>query len=167
MTEEEYKYLHGVYFRLKYEIELSIIYHRKLEKIYDFLDKITKAISIIGSSSALYNMANNHYVSISVFIITIFSTLSLVFDYSNKARQHSEIAKQFVILASDLAKKGERDYQEDDIKEWASRKIIIESNETNNFISIINICQHQLDRSKGLESKKSLTLWEKTIQIFV
>ncbi|MFI0459917.1 MAG: hypothetical protein ACH254_20210 [Candidatus Thiodiazotropha endolucinida] len=148
-TEREY--LWEKRHEVLYRVELSALYHRKRERYFDTLDRVIKAIAIIGGSAALSDVGGDSVVKIAAITITVTSTLSLVFDLSGRARRHADLAHEYSLIEKEIMEKGERDYSEEDTKQWAARTRNIESDEPPVNDKLIQLCQNQLARARGKE----------------
>ena len=103
--------------RLLYEIDLSTLYHRKRERWFDTWDRLSKAIALIAGTAAFSRAIGESWVTSAVAaLVAVTSSLSLVLAFSEKARRHAEFARSFCELGAELAKKGERDFEETDLQ---------------------------------------------------
>ena len=98
-TENEDK-LEDDLFKLQFNLGRSIRYHSRRRKFFDFWDKFTTFCSLVFSSTATYGVlsTNGKITLISGAFVTIFSSLSLVIGFSNKARDHFDFVKQYSLL---------------------------------------------------------------------
>lgn len=148
MTTDD-DYLWNKRWALLYRVELSALYHQKRERFFEAADKGGKAVSILGGSAALGRVATPDALVWIAAAITLTSTLSLVFGFSDKARRHAELVRNFKQVEADLLKKGERDFCEADLTECASRIATLEASEPPALGSLVRICQNELARARG------------------
>ena len=140
--------------RLLYEIELSTLYHRKRERWFDAWDRLGKAIALIASSAAFAKIVGDavgdSWIARSVAgLVAVTSALSLVFAFSEKARRHGEFAKSFCEIGAELAKKGERDFDEEDLSQCDSKIRLLEAQEPASLGALVRLCQNELAIAQG------------------
>lgn len=76
------------------------MYHLKRERFLDGCDKWSKFVSVIGGATAFAEVKGLQEIAA---LITVVSTLSLVFGFSNKARKHADLARSFKNLEAELS----------------------------------------------------------------
>jgi hypothetical protein len=135
--------------KLIFKLELSALYHLKRERFFDILDKMFKAISLIGGSAAIFKISEIETVKYIAASITITSSLSLVLSFSDRSKKHAEFAKNYRKLNSTVLRVGERDFDENHIKEWEADACDIESSEPLALSTLTVICQNELAISRG------------------
>lgn len=161
LTAKEWKHVWERRNEILYRIELSVCYHRKRERYFDFLDKGAKAVAVIGGSAAFANLGGKHdWLQLSAAAVTITSTLSLVMAFSEKARRHAELASRFSMLASSVVAKGDRNFVESDLNDWASRTREIEAAEPPTLGTLIQICEYELHTARG-QYYKLPSIWKR------
>lgn len=135
------------------KIELSALYHLKRERFFELLDKISKAISVIGGSAALWKSTQNHgnFLEIVASIITVTSALSLVLSFSDRSRRHSEFARNYRKILIDVHKKGSRGFNEEDLNQWMAQICEIEMGEPLALSTLVIICQNELAVARDAE----------------
>lgn len=154
-------YLWGKRDKLILKLELSALYHLKRERFFDVLDKIFKAISLIGGSAAIFKISEIETVKYIAASITITSSLSLVLSFSDRSKKHAEFAKNYRKLNSTVLRVGERDFNEDHIKKWEAEACDIESSEPLALSTLTVICQNELAISRGdIESVCDVPLYK-------
>lgn len=161
-TPDEDQFLWEKRHWVKYGAELSALYHRKRERFYDLLDKLTKALAIAFSSAAVAAIMNPLWVQVFGSFVAISTTIGLVFGFAEKARRHSDLAAQFVRLEAEIAARGERDFEEDDLSRWEGRLREIEAAEPPTLGALVRLCQNQIARAHGdYEAVCPLSWWER------
>jgi hypothetical protein len=162
VDEEENDYLWKRRHDALYRAELSAMYHRKREWFYARLDSVAKAIAIIGGSAALANLGGAELVKWTAAIITVTSTLSLVFDLSGKARLHGDLASRFINLLAQIHERGERSFGEDDVTRWIVTLCEAETAEPLTLSTLVILCQNQLAQAAGqLDKVIHLPWWRR------
>src|SRR5690348_9428780 len=78
-----------------FRITVSVRYHQRRSRWFDSWDLWTKGISVLAGTAAVAALWKQHpdLAAKITAAITALTTLSLVFGFSNKARQHSDFAR--------------------------------------------------------------------------
>ena len=148
-SSDESDYLWKSRSDLMHRLEVSVRYHRKRESYFDMLDRWTKAIAIVGGSAALADIGGRETVRWAAAIIATTSTAALVFGFSEKARLHNDLAAQFGVLESSIARRGERGFLENDLNTWNSELRMIETREPPILSTLARICEEENYRARG------------------
>jgi hypothetical protein len=136
-----------------YRMELSSCYHRKRERFFDIADKLTKAIAIVGGSVAFANVANASALAIAGITVALTSTLALVFGFADRAKRHSELARNFHQLEAEIVRRGERDFTEEDLNSWDERVRLLEASEPPALDALVVVCQNEIAVAQGQKDK--------------
>lgn len=153
MTTQEFHYLWHERHQVLYRVELSVIYHLKREKFFNRCDKFTKVISIVGGSTVIVQLLAPQALLVIAAAITISSVASLIFNFSDKAKSHWELAKNFRQLESEIFNKEKLIFNAQDLSGWNSRIRDIEKNEKANISTLVIICQNELARAQNQPEK--------------
>lgn len=139
--------------------ELSTVYHRKRERFFGLLDRWDKILTLLLGSAAFVKIVNmdSHPLYALPFAILAFS--SLIFDFSERARRHSELATSFKMLEAAIEAVGERDYAEEQLSAWSARIREIESGEPAVYNLLVRICQNELARARGQKQDVTHISW--------
>jgi hypothetical protein len=144
-----------------YRVELSTLYHQKRERFFELLDKNTKGVAVIGGSAALARLGGDEALVWIAALVTVSSTLSLVWGFADRARRHSDFANRFCMLASSILAKGHQDLTEELVCEWEGRARELEASEPAALSVLVRICQAELNASRGV--KYELPPWYQRI----
>lgn len=151
--DENGDYLWGARHALIYRIELSTLYHHKRERFFEMLDKGGKAVSVLGGSAALANLASRPTLLAIGVAITATSTLSLVAGLSDRSKRHAELARNFRNLEAEVIAAGERDFTEAQLSSWAAKERSLEASEPPALSVLIVVCQNELAAAAGSRGK--------------
>ncbi|WP_124076466.1 hypothetical protein [Burkholderia gladioli] len=132
-----------------YHTEMSALYHQKRERFFELWDKLTKAFSLIGGSAALYKASDPSVVAVIAVAITTGSALSLVFGFSERARRHSELSREFKNLIADIFKIGPFQFTEENINQWNEARYRIDAKEPPALGLLVQICQNEMAVSQN------------------
>lgn len=130
-------------------IELSTLYHQKRERFFSVCDKLGNALGVIGGSAALASLSNPALLAWIALAITMVSSIALVFGFSDRARRHADLAKDFRLLEATVVRCGERDFIEQDISSWDASARMLESTEPPALGALVVLCQNELARAQG------------------
>lgn len=136
-----------------YGTEMSALYHQKRERFFELSDKLTKAFSLLGGSAALFKASDARTVAVIAVIITAGSALSLVFGFSERARRHSELSREFKSLIADIHDAGLFSYTQQDIDRWSAAKCRIDVKEPPALGLLVQICQNEIAIAQNQSSK--------------
>jgi len=141
---------------LLFDIRRSIRYHSKRANFFGFLNKVVVATSIIfGSTVVALVMSQCKIITIaSGAIITIFSTISLVWGYSQKEQLHSELKIRFIDLEKSITKCENPD--EKSLKENISERLSIETSEPKIVRTLNAVCYNEQAIAQGYEQQVKL-----------
>ncbi|KQV51898.1 hypothetical protein [Duganella sp. Root336D2] len=116
--------------KILYRCDLSVIYNRKRERFFVLCDRWAKCVSLIASGAAFSSFLDTTgSKAVAGVIVSLVTLPSLLFGWSDKARQHAELAQSYLHLLADIAKKGPRTFTEADLNEWMAQLSLIEKNE--------------------------------------
>jgi hypothetical protein len=132
-----------------YRTELSTLYHQKRERFFSVCDKLGSAVGVIGGSAALASLSNPALLAWIALAITVVSSAALVIGFSDRARRHADLAKDFRQLEASIVARGERDFTEQDVSTWDASTRMLESAEPPALGALVVLCQNELARAQG------------------
>jgi len=135
---------------LQYKLQLSALYHLKRARFFDACDKCATAFAVVGSAAAIISVMQKiegGEIAMSA-AVTVVSTLALVFSFSQKARQHSDLARDFRRILGQLERVGEYPTVEQ-IDQLVSATVELESQEPSPMSALVADCQNQLAAKHG------------------
>jgi hypothetical protein len=80
---------------------VQVRYHRKRQRFFDLIDKITKAVTVVLSAS-LMGQYFREYLPWLATAITCLGFLALVFVYGDRKQLHKELAEQAAKLMAEI-----------------------------------------------------------------
>ena len=135
---------------LLWNIRLSALYHLKRERFLDGADKASKAFSALGGAAAFSQIKSSGEGGLLITgLITLISTLTLVYSTSSKARRHAELARDFRRLEADILVLGDA-ITMSDIAKFESKRVSLESAEPASLGALVTQCHNELCESFGL-----------------
>jgi len=156
---------------LLYEIDLSMLYHRKRERIFDSMDRLGKAVAVVGGSAAVAKFlesgsdagGSSGLLMTLAALIAITSALSLVFGFSERARRHAELAKAFGEVGTQLARAGQTRFDERDLDQCEVKIRSLEATEPASLGALVRICQNEIAIAQGQPDFVSRVRWRERI----
>ena len=163
MSNDDRGYLWERRHQIVFRAELSALYHQKRERFFEFLDKITKAVSVFGGSAALMKASSESTIVYLAAAITFASVVSLVFGFSDKARRHADLSGRYRSIIAEITGTGERDFDEEHIKLWDRQVRLVEVNEPPTLATLARLCQYELALSAGQEKTVRPVSWHEKL----
>lgn len=147
--ESDFKFLWGERCDIYNTCRLSSSYHRKREQFFTLADRWDKIATLILGTAAFTQVVAEGYRNVLTLAFAVLASASLVFDFSERARKHAELATKFKLLQAEIDAKGKRRFEESDISSWAAKIAVIESGEPPYFCALIRLCQNEIARADG------------------
>lgn len=147
---------------LLWRVRVSAFYHSKRERFLDGVDRAAKAASALGGAAAFGWLKNEPGVGMAfAAVITLISTLSLVYGPSTKARRHAELAKDFKRLEADIVTCG-NSLSQDKVAAFEARLALLESGEPASLGALVTQCHNELAFALGKpELVTPLPFWQR------
>ncbi|MDN3578731.1 hypothetical protein QWZ03_18345 [Chitinimonas viridis] len=92
---------------LLFDVCRSIRYHNRRRAFFDRCDMLNNVVSVVGGSVAVYGVLEQNIKCVAVFFggaVTVSSAFGLVVGFSQRARAHSDFARQYIELEKKLRK---------------------------------------------------------------
>ncbi|MGV0983761.1 MAG: hypothetical protein ACOYB2_04355 [Limnohabitans sp.] len=150
---------------LLWRVRLSALYHLKRERFLDGVDKSAKLIGALGGAAAFSQIKTNSNIGqYLTALITVVSTVSLVYGPSAKARKHAELARDFKKLEAKITEKGKQVF-ESVLSEFESQYLSIESSEPAALGALVTQCHNELCEAYGLRNNITpLPIWQRALK---
>ena len=133
-----------------YRSRLSTLYHRKRERFFDGVDKLSSAATAVAATSAvaLLLRENQSLDSAAAVLTAALSLVPLIFNPAMKARHHAELAAEFKRVLADAERAGQH-WTAAQCDAFAARIIEIEAAEPAPLGGLIADCQNQMELAAG------------------
>ena len=162
-------YQHGRRNTLVYRLRLSSLYHQKRARFFEGCDRFATAFSVVGSAAAILQfikpIAPNSELWASA-AVTLVSTTALVWAFSQKARQHSELARDFRKLLGDVESAGEY-LEAEQIDRFNGSFHQLASQEPAPMSALVAECQNQLAMASQGKPVVVLPLHQRLLKNFI
>ena len=154
---------------LLWRCELSALYHDKRERHLDGWDRLSKLISVLGGAAAFSfiriaaptsgGASSLDWAAISAVVIAFTSGLSLVYQYSTRARRHAELARDFKKLLGDIERVDTMVVDASQLGIWKSQLRSLESGEPASLNALVTHCHNELSVAHGHEDHVTPLPW--------
>lgn len=130
-------------FGVVYKCRVSTIYHRKRERFFSLLDKLSSAFALVAGAGAMTDfLPSASAKAIAGAIVAAVTLPGIVFGWADKSRAHALLAAKFVNLEADIEGAGVLEAQAlDKLKEQA---LLIEMEEPPQLSCLTRICQNEI-----------------------
>lgn len=152
-----------------FDIRRSIRYHHRRRAFFDRLDQMTNMLSVIFGSTAVFGVLEQEYKVLALTaagLVTGLSAVNLVLASSQKARAHSDFARQFIELEKRLTVSQLTDSL---LKEICVARLTIEAEEPP-VLHVLNvICHNEQMRAMGYGKKEMTNVrwWQRLVAQFM
>lgn len=134
--------------KLVEEAQVNHLYHRKRERLLALLDRWSKAIALIaGSAAATTYLASPDSKAAAGLLVAVVTLIALVFDWSDKARLHSELAAEYARIESDIEGGGVMSWEE--LGVTRARLVSVRTKEPPELAALLLSCQNELYIAHG------------------
>jgi hypothetical protein len=139
---------------LLFDIRRSIRYHHRRRAFFDRLDQMTNMLSVIFGSAAVYGVLEQDYKALALTaagLVTGLSAVNLVLGSAQRARAHSDFARQFIDLEKRLTL---AQADQTVLQEAIAARLSIEAEEPP-VLHVLNvICHNEQMRAMGYPKEK-------------
>jgi hypothetical protein len=146
-SDDYIDYLWGRRKKAIYRIRVSVLYHLKLERYYDTVDKLTTSLTALSATFAvgllLKEAGPKWELSVSV-ATAVLSLIPLVYNPAEKTRKHGHAAAEFRRLLAECEKSGER-WKEQECDKYAGKIVELEVGEPAPLCALMAYCENQLN----------------------
>lgn len=143
-----------------YRLRVSALYHQRRERFFDNWDKVAKAVAVIGGAAAVSQLISDPTTKLwAAAAVSVLSTISLVFGFSQKARRHSELARDFMRLLARIEEAGPYPPAEK-MDKFAAEFASLEASEPASMSALVRHCENLFYMSSG-QPGKPLTWWKR------
>lgn len=136
---------------LVYKCRLSALYHRKRERFFSLLEKMSTSCALVAGSAAFSEILSSPESKSMAGAAVAAATLpSVVFAWSDKARLHSVLASRFTQVEAELEGAGVLNAIA--LDSYKSRLLSLEAEEPPSLSALTRKCQNELAFAIGDQS---------------
>ena len=119
---------------------LTYRYHRKRQRFFDVMDKLTQAAAVGGGVAVAGKTLPDNLPLVGGFI-AFTGLLALVYGYGDKRQCHKELAEQAIQLAGAIESLPVRQLTEDQVSAWERVRTTIDLREPPNLKTLVSKCE--------------------------
>lgn len=135
-------------FDIVYKCQLSSLYHRKRERFYSLLDKISNALALIAGTSAMSELLPSAQAkAIAGAIVAAVTLPGIVFTWADKARAHALLASKFIALESEII--GAGILTSSQLDKFSEQALKLEVEEPPQLSALTRLCQNEIAFAMG------------------
>ena len=114
---------------IDFDVAKSIRYHAYRRSFWEGVDRISKILTVVSGTAVFVSIIgeNNPAATWFALLVAVASALDVVFGFSNLAKRHDGLYRDFSLLAQRIAETGEPNLE--GILQWRRRRLEIEMNE--------------------------------------
>lgn len=138
--------------RLKFSVNVSIRYQQKRRAFYEAWHRVTVAVAMVTSSAAFATLASSSGTVPAIgmwlaLLVAVLTAVDWVVGYSEKAKLHDQLYRQFTDLAADIV--GTLHPTPQILAQWQSRNLLIEADEPSQLRVLTRICHNEEAQAQG------------------
>jgi hypothetical protein len=155
MTDTDPELSHQTVWDLDFEVGKSIRYHAYRRGFWERLDNLAKILTAASGTAVLVSLVGDKTTAATVFaaLVTAFSIGDVVFGFSDKARRHDALYRDFGLLAQKIVDL--RSPTEEEIRPLRRRRLEIEMDEPGILDWLERRCAAEECKARGCEVKEA------------
>lgn len=130
------------------KVKVTSRYHRRRQRFFDLLDKVTKALTMLLGGS-LFGPAVAQYLPWIASAIASLSLLNLVFGYSDRKQVHKELGETAFLLAAKIEESPLSSLSDALAGQWAAELERLNAKEPPPLKTLVIICEHEQATAEG------------------
>lgn len=148
-----------------YRCNLSALYNRKRERFFVLCDRWAKFCALIAGGAAFSTFLSTvDQKAMAGVIVSAVTLPSLLFNWTERARLHAELANKYLKLRADISRVGSREFSRENINDWRAELYLIEQTEPSILSAVLAECHnHIASREYEPESIIVLTTRQKLL----
>lgn len=134
---------------LLFAVRRSVRYHHRRMRFFDLVGKWANGLSIVFGSAAVASiLGDDHKVAATgaALLIVVVQTIDLIIGSSKVARDHSDLARRFVVLEAEMAKAHQ---SPETLKGFEVKRLEIEGDEPPIMRMLDVLCHNELAKAQG------------------
>jgi uncharacterized membrane protein SirB2 len=139
---------------IDFGVSKSMRYHAYMRNYWDAADHWNKVLILLsGAAIVVTFLSNVHWLEPWVAgLVAFLSILDIVFGFSDHARMHNSLYRQFCYLSMEIA--GTVAPKIDDIAKWRAKRLEIETEETGIWEWLNRRCYREEAKARGIPKEQ-------------
>lgn len=155
---------------LSFDVAKSMRYHAYRRSFFDRLDKLTKILVLGTGGTTFFLLATQDpswWARWVYLVLAVLTATDIIFGFSNNARTHDKLYRDFAILAREIA--GTVDLSNVILAVWAARRLEIEGDEPGIMDWLERRCCKEEAEARGAEVNSAWRLpgWKVKLSQFL
>lgn len=139
---------------------VSYRYHRKRQRFFDLLDKVTKSLTVLLGASLL-GMEVRNLLPLVASAISGIGLLALVFGYGDRKQSHKELAEQFMALVEKIEGRPFDSVTTEVATQWQAEMARLNAKEPPSLKTLVILCEHEQASADGHPGHVPMPGWHK------
>lgn len=133
-------------------------YHRKRQRFFDVMDKLTQAAAVGGGVAVAGRTVPDSLPAVGGFI-AFTGLLALVYGYGDKRQCHKELAEGTMQLIGEINSCTVRNLTEEQVCEWERARAAIDLREPANLKTLVSKCEWEQAVAEGHKDQLVEPTW--------
>lgn len=149
--------LSGRWHALEFDIRRSIRYHERRRAFFSTANKLSQAASVLFGSAAVVSILKEWEPAliVSALVVTLLSTLNLVFGTVSASYTHAELGKRFVDLQRKVLTS---EATEENYRKFVDERLMIERDEPPIKRVVDLMCHNEMVYAGGYDSSEFVAI---------
>ena len=158
LTDEQYQQVWNRRCELLNWAGITYRYHRKRQRFFDVMDKLTQAAAVGGGVAVAGKTLPDNLPLVGGFI-AFTGLLALVYGCGDKRQCHKELAEQAIQLAGVIQTLPVQQLTEDQLAAWEKVRTSIDLREPPNLKTLVSKCEWEQAVAEGQKNHTSRPKW--------
>lgn len=123
-------------------------YHRKRQRFFDWMDKLTQVAAVVGGVAVLGKSLSEYLPWVGASI-SISSLLALIYGYSERRQSHKELAEQAMSFSGRIQSTPLGALDEECVCAWEIARAEIDLREPPNLKTLVSKCEWEQATAEG------------------
>ena len=152
---------------VSYNIGLGIRYHMMRQQFFGKWHRITAALSLAFSTSAVATLANDAKIgAIFAGIVAVLQALDLVIETRKNSELHNELRQEYIRLESEMFIHSDS-LTKEEYASFMSKLKAIELKEPPIMYTLLELCRYDVNNVHNLENNNKMNFFKKLTANFI
>lgn len=133
-------------------------YHRKRQRFFDWMDKLTQVAAVAGGVAVLGKSLAEYLPWVGAGI-SLTSLLALIYGYGDRRQSHKELAEEAISFSGKIQSTPLADLDESCLCAWEVARAAIDLREPPNLKTLVSKCEWEQATSEGHPNHVAAPRW--------
>lgn len=133
---------------LRHSAYVSYRYHRRRQRFFDLLDKVTKSITALLGATLFGELFKGH-LPVAASLISGLSLLALIFAYGDKKQSHKELSELAMQLAGSIDAQPVHELTNVHLSAWQQELSRLNAKEPPTLSTLVTLCERAQATADG------------------